>query len=83
MLTIDVAALTLFIRSEGPALAHTFVNADSEPRKCLVDIFLGSGYKTAAVGVLDSKNHVAAMLAGEDVIIKSRTHSTDMKRSGG
>ena len=30
MLTIDVAALALFIKVEGPALAHTFVNADSE-----------------------------------------------------
>ncbi len=80
---IDVAALALLVRAVCATLAHPFVNPDSEPFERLVDIVFRSRDKTLGVGVFDSENHVAAVLAGENVVIQGGTHTSDVERPRG
>lgn len=83
IVAVDVAALALLIGAVIAAFAHAFIDADAEPAERLVDIFLGSGHEAVGVGVLDAENHVAAVLAGEEVVIEGCTHASDMEGACG
>ena len=75
---IDVAALTLtvgtFVTSEG----YTLVELDAQPLERLDDIFLGTGYETIGVGVLDTEHQIAAVLLGKQIIIQGGTYTANM-----
>ena len=83
IVAIDVTALALLVRPEITALAHTFVNADAQPFQGFVDIVLSARHKAGRVGVLDAENHVAAMLAGKQVVIQRGTRATNVQRTRG
>ena len=69
MLAVDVAALALLVWAVSATFAHTFVDADAEPGKRLVDIVFGTGHKALRVGVFYSEDHIAAILTGEKIVI--------------
>ena len=75
---IDVAALTLAVGPFVAAERYTLVELDAQPLERLDDVLLGTGYKPRAVGVLNTENEVAAMLAGKQIIIQGSAHTTDM-----
>ena len=83
MLAIDVAAFALLVGTVGSAFTHTLVDTDSEPGQGFVDIVLGAGHKALRVGILDAEYHVAAMLAGKEIIVKGGADSAYMKRACG
>ena len=83
VLTVQVTALALLVRAVVAALVHALVDADAQPLQGLVDVFLGTGHKACAVGVLDAQDHVAAVLTGKQVIIKCCAHAANVQRACG
>ena len=83
VLTVDVAALALLVGSVGSAFAHAFIDADAEPCEGLVDIVLGSGHKALGVGVFNSQDHFAPVLAGEEVVIQRGAYTANVQRPRG
>ncbi len=83
MTAVYVAAFALFVRAVVSPLTHSFVDADSEPVQGFVDIVFRTGHKPVGIGVLYAENHVAAVLAGKQVVIQSRAHASDVERAGG
>ena len=61
---------------------QTFVYADTQPIECLEDIFLCTGHETGAVRIFDTKQHIAAVLAGKQIVIQGSAHTADMQRAG-
>ena len=80
---VDGAALTLAIGSMAATVAHPLVKLDAEPLERLDDILLGTGHKTCGIGVLDSENKFATVLACEKVIVQCGAHTADMQRPCG
>ena len=78
MAAVDVASFALLVRAEFSTLAHTFVDAYAEPGQSFVDIVFGSGNEAVGVGVLDTENHVAAVLSCKKVIIQRGPDAADM-----
>ena len=83
VLAVDVAALALLVRAIRASLAHAFVDFDSEPCEGFIDIILGSGNEALRIGVLDSENHFAAVLARKKIVIESGAYAADMERPCG
>ena len=80
MLAIDVAAFALLVWAVRASFTYAFVYFNTEPCECLVDIIFGSGHETLGVGVFNTENHLAAMLAREKVVIKGCADTSDMER---
>ena len=83
MATVDVAAFTLPVWTEGTAFTHAFVDFDSKPCKCFVYVVFSSGHKTLRVGIFDSQNHCATVLPCKKIVIKRRAYAAYMKRTRG
>ena len=81
VLLVDVAALGLAVGTVVAAEADTLVEGDAEPLERLQDIFFSTGYETVAVGVFDTENEVASMLARKEVIVQRGAHTTDVQSS--
>ena len=62
---VDVAALALFVGTVFATFTHALVDADAQPCQGLVDVLLGAGNETVGIGILDAKNHIAAVLTGK------------------
>ena len=84
---VDLAPLGLTVRtvlSYGFNLlsdflqAQTFVNADAQPIEGLQDILLSARHKTRRVGILNTQEHVSAVLTGKQVIVQSGTYTADV-----
>ena len=80
---IDLLALVLAVRAVVAAEADALVELDAEPAERLQDIFLGSGHEACRVGVLDAEDELAAVLAGEEIVVQSCADAADMQRSCG
>ena len=78
---INVATLALAIRPFISSEANAFIKVDAEPFEALEDIVLCSRNKAVGVGVFYTKNEFSSVLASKQIIIKSGTYATDMKRS--
>ena len=76
---INVATLTLAIRTFVATEADTLVELDAQPFERLNDILLGTRHKTVGVGVLNTEHQIAAMLLGKQVIIQGGAHSANMQ----
>ncbi len=61
------------------AYSHAFVNLYPEPFERLDDVLLGSRHESVAVGVLDTEQHLAAVLSCEQVVVKGSSHASDMQ----
>ncbi len=83
VLAIDVAAFALLVWAVRASFTYAFVYFNTEPCECLVDIIFGSGHETLGVGVFNTENHLAAMLAREKVVIKGCADTSDMERPRG
>ena len=81
ILLVDVTAFGLTVRTVFAAKADTFVEGDAEPLERLQDIFFSTGYETVAVGVFDTENEIASMLACKEVIIQRGTHTANVQCS--
>ena len=79
ILLINITTLTLTIGTMRASKAHPLVKLDAQPAKRFENIFFGSRHKTMGVSVFNAKYKVAAMLAGKQIIIEGRTHSTNVK----
>ncbi len=77
---INVATFALLVGAIFATFAHTFVEMDAEPMKGIGYVFLGPGHEATAVGVFNSENHVAPVLAGEDIVVESGAHTADVER---
>ena len=90
ILMIDLTALGLTIRAmrtdcfnffSAFLQAESFVNADTKPIQRFEDVFFSPGYKTGGVGVFDTKEHISAVLASEQIVIQCGTYTADVKRT--
>ena len=80
---IDFLALALAVRAVVAAEADAFVELNAEPAERLQDIFLGTGHEACGVGVLDAEDELAAVLAGEEIVVESSADTTDVEGSCG
>jgi len=62
-------ALTLAIGSIGAGVQGALVGVESAPGEAVEDILFGPGYIAALVGVFDTEDKVAMVLAGEKIVI--------------
>ena len=76
---VDVAAFALAVGTVMATEGHTFVETDAEPFEGFDDIFLGTGYKSLGVGVFDTENQFAAMLACKEIVVECCTYATDVE----
>ncbi len=76
---IDVATLALLIGTVGTTFTDSFIKLNAEPIKTLHDVFFSTGHKPTAVGVLDAENHVASMLAGEEIVEKRSADTSNVE----
>ncbi len=83
VLAVYVAAFALLVWSVGASFADTFVDAYAEPGKGLVDIVFGTGHESLRVGVFDTENHFAPVLAGKEIVIQGSTYAPDVERACG
>ena len=67
----------------GAAHALAFINHDAHPGKGFQDVFFGAGHEAVLVGVLDAQEHLAAQLAGQQVVVQRRAHAANVQRPGG
>jgi len=71
-------ALALAIGAIGAGVEGTFVWGERAPGKAVEDIFFGSGYIAALVGVFDAEDEVALVLAGVEVIIEYGSDASEV-----
>ena len=79
ILLIDVATLTLAIRTMLTTEAHTLVKLDAEPFERFQDILLSSRNETMRVCILNSEHELATMLASKQIIIEGGTNTTNVQ----
>ena len=80
---VDVAAFALAVGRVRAAVGHALVEADAEPVHGLDDVLFGAGHEAAAVGVFDAQDHLAAEVAGEEVVVESGADAADVERARG
>ena len=89
ILPIDIPALALSVRT---VLAYAFylafgihpqafVNLYPEPAQRLQYILFCARHEACRVGIFYSQEHIAVMLAGEQVVVQCRTHAAYMQRT--
>ena len=83
ILAIHGFAVALAVGAVVAADMDTFVEFDAQPVEGFDNIVFGTGDKAGLVGVLNSQNHVASVLAGEQIVIQSRADSADVERASG
>ena len=81
ILLVHRLAVALTVRAVGTSYVDTFVKLDTQPCKSLDDIVFGAGHKACLVGVLDTENHLAAILFCKEIIIKGCANTADVQRS--
>jgi hypothetical protein len=64
----------------NPAVAHAkaFIDADAEPVERLKNIFFCAGHEASAIGILDTQQHIAAVLTGKQVVVQGGTHAANV-----
>lgn len=70
---------TLAIGAIFTGMEGTFVGLESTPGKAVQDILLRSLYIAALVGVFDTEDKVAFMLAGEKIIVENRSDASQVQ----
>ena len=83
ILAVHGLAVTLSVGTEGASKMDTFIKFDAQPVESLYDILFGTRHKAALIGILDTENHLSAVLAGEKVVVEGGTHTADVKRPRG
>ena len=78
---VDVATLTLSIRSMISSKRNSLVKLDAQPLERLNDIFFRTRYKTSGVCVFDTENQISSMLLRKEVVVEGCAHTANMKRS--
>lgn len=79
ILFIDLASLTLTVGAVVATEGHSLIKLDAEPFERLDDIVFCPRHKPVAVGVLDAKNEIAAVLACKQIIVECRADTANMQ----
>ncbi len=66
---VDFTTLRLAIGAVFTAETHAFVELDAQPCERFHNVGLGSRHKAFAVGIFDTKYHIAAQILGEQIVI--------------
>ena len=82
ILLINGTSFALTIWAILSAKGHSLVEFDAQPLERLYDIFLGSRHKTVGVGVFNTENKIALVLAGKQVVKKCGTDAANVQWSG-
>jgi len=83
ILPVHGLALALLVGAVGAAHALAFVNHDAAPGQRFQNVLLSAGHEAVLVRVLDAEEHLAAQLAGQQVVVQSRAYAADVQRPGG
>ena len=79
VLLVDGTSLALPVGTVVATKADTLVELDAQPLERLDDILLGSRHEAVGVGVFDTENKVALVLAGEEIVIQGGAHAANMQ----
>jgi hypothetical protein len=60
-----------------------FVGLEAAPFETVDDIFFCPGHEAGLVGIFDPKDELAAMLAGEQVVVEYGPYTAEVKAPGG
>ena len=82
-MSVDIQPFGLEIRAIGAADLRAFVPIQPEPAQTGEDVGQGVGYETAAVGVLDAEDELAAGVAGVEPVEEGRAGAADVQVAGG
>lgn len=63
------------------AEAYAFVKFNTEPLELIKNILFCTRHETLAVGVLNTEQQLATMLACKEIIVKTCAHTTNVERS--
>ena len=80
---VERFAFTLPVRSVCPGLFGGFVGLQAGPFEAVEDIFFGAGNKPALIRIFDTEDEVAAVFAGEEIVVKDGADATEMEATGG
>ena len=81
VLLVDIATLALTVGTVVATEAYALVELNAEPLEGFDDIVLSAGHEAIGVGILNAEHHVAAVLAGKEIVVEGGAHTTDMKRA--
>ena len=65
ILLVDLTTLALAIRTVVAAEAHALVELDTQPSQGLDDIVFRPGNEALGIRILDTENHITAILFSE------------------
>ena len=66
---VDITTFRLTIRSVISTETYAFIKFDAQPGKTFHNVVFCAGHKTFAVGVFDTKYHIATQILGKEIII--------------
>ena len=82
-LVVTSTALRLTIRAEWPLFTRALVEREAGPSQHTQNILLSSLHETRPVGVFDTKNKRTALLTSQQIVVKGRSQTSDVKKSCG
>ncbi len=82
MLMIDGAALTLTVRTVGTADVRTFIPLQPKPAQRVENLLLGGSAGAHLVGIFDTQDKLAAVLAGKALIEQRNVGGADVRITG-
>ena len=83
VLEVDFFPVALTVWAVRATKTHAFVRQEPYPAQGFNDIIFRSWHISALIGVLNSKNKSAALLASKEVIVQCRAHAANMQRTSG
>ncbi|MNN11795.1 hypothetical protein D3C81_1247660 [compost metagenome] len=83
VLLVDLATLALPVRAVRTTDIRALVPFDAEPTQRVEDLLFGLAGRTQLVGVLDTQNELAAVLAGEAEVEQRDVGGADVRIAGG
>ena len=83
MTRVDVVALALQVRPAGAANVGAFLPVDPEPLEAVVNGGEGFGGVAGGIGVLDTEDEGALVMASEQPVKQGGAGSSDVEVTGG
>ena len=83
ILKVNLFAFALTIGGMRSTLFHTLIGLNAAPFEALDYVSLGTRHKALAVGIFNTQNEVAFVLASKKIIIECCADTSDVECSGG